>query len=126
MTLRWVYTWKALSVKARLVALGFTENVEDKDDIYVATPVWTIFTVLIVLGLTFGWVFQFGGVSTTFLHAAMTGDVCVWHPQEYYGDGSILWKLKKQLYGLRGAPRGWQDHISSVLVELGFDRLKSE
>ena len=76
------FTWKALLVKARLVVRRFTDYVEDKDDIYAATLVRTIFTVLTVLGLTFGWVFQFGDVRTAFLHAAIIGDACVWPPAE--------------------------------------------
>ena len=77
MTLRRVYVWKALLVRARLVARGFTQMVEDKDDIYAATPVCTIFTLLTVLGLSLGWSFQFGDVGTAFLRAAIVGDVCV-------------------------------------------------
>ena len=35
---RWVLRWKGDEVRASLVARGFTQHVEDTDDIYASTP----------------------------------------------------------------------------------------
>ena len=38
----------------------------------------------------------------------------------------IVWKLKRALYGLKTAPKQWQDYFADVLGELGGERLRSE
>ena len=57
-------------------------------------------------------------ISATFLHALITGeDIFVIPPLDFYPHGGVLWKLRRALYGLRNAPRLWQDH---------FKRMKSD
>eukprot|EP00971_Amphidinium_carterae_P205361 4076051-Amphidinium_carterae.1 len=34
--------------------------------------------------------------------------------------------MKKALYGLRTSPKQWQEHVSTILKEMGFNRLKSD
>ena len=38
---RWVLRWKGNKVRARLVAKGYSQQVEDKDDTYASTPLLT-------------------------------------------------------------------------------------
>ena len=38
----------------------------------------------------------------------------------------MLWKLNRPLYGLRTAPKDWQDHFADTMQELGGIRLKCE
>ena len=52
--------------------------------------------------------------------------IFVWPPREYYPSGDVLWRLKRAMYGLRTAPRSWQDHFASVLKGAGFTRLQSD
>ena len=47
-------------------------------------------------------------------------------PHEFYDQGSVLWKLKKARYGLRTAPRAWQDHLAELLHTHNFKRMQSE
>ena len=54
------------------------------------------------------------------------GELYVVPPQEFYDQGSVLWKLKKALYGLRTAPRAWQDHLAELLYTHNFKRMQSE
>ena len=87
---------------------------------------------------TRGWQVLFGDVSTAFLHAKLQEDerIFVEPPNEYYPkeknkDGKnskdrVLWKLHKALYGLRTAPKQWQDHFALLLADLGAVRLKSD
>ena len=42
------------------------------------------------------------------------------------GNGGVLWKLRKAMYGLKQSPRMWQQHFASVAASLGFERLKSD
>ena len=66
-------------------------------------------------------------MSTAFLHALITGeDIRVIPPSEFYPDGNTVWKLKRALYGLRNAPRLWQDHFASVVEKNNFRRMKSD
>jgi hypothetical protein len=37
-----------------------------------------------------------------------------------------VWRVRKSLYGLRQAPRKWNDQIHSFLISLGFMRLESD
>ena len=37
-----------------------------------------------------------------------------------------MWKLKRALYGLRNAPRLWQDHFASAMERNNFQRMKSD
>ena len=53
----------------------------------------------------------------------MTGEVFVWPPKEFYPNGDCLWKLKKAMYGLRQAPKLWQEHFAEVM---SFRRCKSD
>ena len=44
-----------------------------------------------------------------------------------YSRGGVLWRLKKAMYGLKSAPREWQDHLAEILAtKLNFVRLLSD
>ena len=32
----------------------------------------------------------------------------------------MIWKLQRSLYGLRSAPKRWQDHLEEILRKCGF------
>ncbi len=70
-------------------------------------------------------------VSVAFLHAPAGAEIIhVEPPDEWFWEmgipiGSMVWRLLKQLYGCRGAPRAWQEHLVTLLLELGFIRLKT-
>eukprot|EP00971_Amphidinium_carterae_P144436 2862311-Amphidinium_carterae.6 len=46
--------------------------------------------------------------------------------QFYHNRPSTLWSMKNALYGLRTSPKQWQEHLSTILKEMGFNRLKSD
>ena len=37
-----------------------------------------------------------------------------------------VWRLKRQLYGLRDSPRSWQIHLNQVLKSLSLSQMKSD
>ena len=80
--------------------------------------------LLLCMAMSRNWGITLGDVSTAFLHAAMSGEVYVWPPKEFYPNGDCLWRLKKAMYGLRQAPKLWQEHV--MTSKLGFRRCKSD
>ena len=67
-------------------------------------------------------------VKTAFLNAHMKdGDMVYarpppeWQPETLDpSKGTLISKLQKSLYGLRSAPRRWQDHLEEILRKCGF------
>eukprot|EP00971_Amphidinium_carterae_P120500 2387814-Amphidinium_carterae.1 len=87
---------------ARFVAKGFTQKV-NIDEIYAATPAAITLRILL----------------TQPQHI---------HEQQYLSNlrrnvnkTTTLWKLNKQLYGLRDSPQKFQLHLSSILKQLRSD-----
>ena len=128
---RWVLVWKGEDVKARLVAKGYTQDVTNMDT-YASTPLLCSFKILLLMALSRNWKVLFGDVSTAFLHAKLKDDERIWvePPLEYYPKDSsgkrVLWRLRCALYGLKIAPKQWQEHFAVLLTELGGVRLKSD
>eukprot|EP00438_Fugacium_kawagutii_P005573 Skav228719 [mRNA] locus=scaffold1830:163434:164903:- [translate_table: standard] len=125
---RWVKVRKHDgSVRCRLVVRGYDQVVEDLDDTFASTPSLTTLKLLLTLAVAFGWKITTLDISTAFLHALVTGeDIFVIPPLEFYPQGGVLWKLRRALYGLRNAPRLWQDHFASVMQSNNFVRCKSD
>ena len=113
-------------VRARLVVKDYWREVSDKDDIYASTPLLLTVKLLLLIALQFGFGIQLGDISTALLHAPLLGDFYVWPPKEYYPARDKPWKLKKALYGLRDAPKAWQEHFAEVLQDMGGRRFKSD
>ena len=117
---RWVLKQKDTEVKARLVVRGFEQAFTDAETAS-PTPSLTTMLTLLTLGLATGMEIHTGDVSTAFLHAPMTEEVLVQPPPELMGTKycpeGFCWKLKKALYGLRGAPLSWNKHITEILTE---------
>ena len=128
---RWVLLWKGEDVKARLVAKGYTQDVTDIDT-YASTPLLCSFKILLLIALSRKWRVLFGDVSTAFLHAKLSDHERIWveppteyYPKDYSGT-RVLWRLRCALYGLKSAPKQWQEHFAEVLRVLGGIRLKSD
>ena len=90
------------------------------------TPSLSTSKLLLTLAMAYQWSITTLDISTAFLHALVTGDdIFVIPPVESYPQGGILWKLRRAGYGLRNAPRLWQDHFASVMKSNNFERMKS-
>ena len=124
---RWVLRQKGNRVRARIMAKGYTEEVNDNDDIYASTPIFCV-RLLLTLTLTFNWIVRTVDISTAFLHAkAATEDLFMFPPTEVYNpEDHIVWKLNKAIYGLRSSPKAWQKHLAETPQKLGMQRLTSE
>ena len=125
---RWVLRDKGNTVRARIVAKGYTETISDMDDIYASTPIFCVLRLLLTLSINNGWTIQTGDISVAFLHAlAATSDLYMYPPTEFYTpDSGVIWKLNKAIYGLRSSPKAWQAHLAETLQQLGLHRSTAE
>ena len=114
------------TVRCRIVARGYTQQVEDKDETFASTPSLTTLRLLLTLAVAKGWHISIGDISTASLHALVSEDFYVIPPLEFYPDGRTLWKLRKALYGLKHSPKLWQQHFASVMEKNNFRRMKSD
>ena len=114
---RWVNRLKGDEVRCRLVAKGYDQLINDKDDTYASTPLLNTLKILLLFGMQKNYRMRFGDVSTAFLHATLNDEsLYVVPPHEYYPDGKVYWRLKRPLYGLKTAPKEWQDHFAHILT----------
>ena len=114
------------TVRCRIVARGYTQQVEDKDETFASTPSLTTLRLLLTLAVAKGWHISIGDISTAFLHALVNEDFYVIPTLEFYPEGRTLWKLRKALYGFNHSPKLWQQHFASVMEKNNFRRMKSD
>ncbi|CAA7056013.1 unnamed protein product [Microthlaspi erraticum] len=97
---------------------------------WVFAPVARLETIrlLIDLAASHGWEIYHLDVKTAFLHGELKETVYVCQPEgfEKEGSGSKVYKLNKALYGLRQAPRAWNNKLNQILVELQFVKCSKE
>ncbi|CAI7797581.1 unnamed protein product [Closterium sp. NIES-53] len=62
-------------------------------------------------------------VSNAFLYADVDAEIYVEYPHTYPTNPLSVCKLKKSLYGIKQAPRLWQQHLNRKLTEVGFRQL---
>ena len=68
---RWVNVRKSDgTVRCRIVVRGYTQQVDDRDELFASTPSLTTLKLLLTLSSAFGWHIATGDVSTAFLRAA--------------------------------------------------------
>ena len=121
----WAIKWKGSDIRARLCVRGFNQIVKDLDHTFASTPVLLILKLLIVLALSMSWCIFTFDITTAFLHASLDPNddlIYVWPPVEYFPFREVIWKLKRAVYGLRAAPREWEDHFAEQLQAMGFKR----
>ena len=133
--LKWVFKIKRNSdgsinkFKARLVAKGYVQrHGVDFDEVF--APVARIETIrfIIALAASNGWEVHHLDVKTAFLHGELKETVYVTQPEGFTVKGSEnkIYKLNKALYGLRQAPRAWNNKLNKILKELDFVKCSKE
>ena len=123
---RWVETWKGDKVKCRLVAkdLKVKDLLRDKDELYAATPAFVTLKVQLTIALANRWGVWSLDIGNAFLHAKLPQDkkILVWPPEDQLQFQGYLWQLEKAMYGLRVAPKSWQEHFAEVLQRHNYKR----
>lgn len=133
--LKWIFKIKRNSdgsinkYKSRLVVKVYIQ----RHGIYfeeVFAPVARIETIrfIIALAATNGWEIHHLDVKTAFLHGDLKETVFVSQPEGFKVKGSEdkVYKLNKALYGLRQAPRAWNEKLNKVLEKLNFMKCSKE
>ena len=123
---RWVITVKPCgTVKARLVARDVNNG--SWQDTFSSTPSSAGLRCALALAAHRGWSVVTGDLTTAFLHATIPEGETVYvraaHPLHQAG---TCWQLQRALYGLRQAPRLFQERLSGQFAELGLVRCKAE
>ena len=127
---RWVLVDKGeTGVKARVVVQNINRGAPE--DTFAAAPSMTALRVVLWIAIRMGWKLQTADVSTAYLHADLEpGDqVFVVPPATVAvaaGKVGELWHLRKALYGLRRAPRLFQQHLERELGKIGWKRCQAD
>ena len=113
-------------IKARFCVRGdLQEGVDDVFDTYAPVASWTSIRMLTILAIQHQWVTKQIDFSNAFVQAPLEKPVYVSLPA-MFNDSSgldprqLCLRLKKSLYGMREAPKLWNDWLSKALVRAGF------
>nr|GEY56807.1 hypothetical protein [Tanacetum cinerariifolium] len=130
-TLKWIYKVKLdelggiLKNKARLVACGYRQE-EGIDFEESFAPVARLEAIRIFLAYVAhkNMVVYQMDVKTAFLNGNLREDVYVSQPDGFVDpdNPNHVYKLKKDLYGLKQAQRAWYDMLSSFLLSQDFSK----
>jgi hypothetical protein len=100
----------------------------DFDEVY--TPVARLESVRMLVALTTHehWTVHHMDAKSAFLNGTLKEEVYIHQPPGFVivGNESKVLRLHKALYGLRQAPRAWNDRLDTTLTLLGFQRSGSE
>lgn len=133
--LKWIYKIKknvdgeTVKCKARLVAKGYVQQQGiDFEEIF--APVTRTEIVRTILSLTAqqGWTAYHLDVKAAFLNGELLEEVYVVQPEGYKNEQypEKVYKLRKALYGLRQAPRAWNQRLDKYLESINFQRCPQE
>jgi hypothetical protein len=64
-------------------------------------------------------------VKNNFLHDDISEDIYMEKPRGFIHNSSLVYRLKKSLYGLNQAPRAWYENMDSYILSHDFVRCKS-
>jgi len=128
---KWVFSYKRndkgniTKYKARLVARGFSQ-VYGVDYVDTFSPTLKQDSLRIITSIAvynnFN-IYQLD-IKAAYLNAEINEELYMEIPKGM--DVGVYIKLKKAIYGLKQAGRLWNDKINKTLLELKFERLKSE
>ena len=125
---RWIVTEKVKGgeniCKARLVARGFEEEMEEWEKDAPTCNAETLKFCLTVIKLK-KWTCYTLDVKTAYLQGdEIQREVYLKPPNE--GNWGGLWKLKKTVYGLKDVAKAWYSKVVKVVEELGGERSRLE
>lgn len=124
---RWVFRKKNdVTFKARLVARGFQQADDIKNvDLYAPVAKLSTFRTLLAVASQRGYYIEQADVKSAYLYGVLNDEVYMELPDGIdfgFNARNTVIKLKKALYGLRQAPKVWNEHLHLFLSELNFQR----
>ena len=132
---RWTYDYKYNpdgsiirgKEKARLVAQGFSQRLEDYGETYAPVVKLTSIRILLAYANQFDLEVMSFDVKTAFLHARLSYDIFVKQIPGYpEADSSTVLRLLVALYGLKQSSHEWYKLLSSLLAKLGLLRCEAD
>lgn len=109
-------------LKARWCARGFSEP--HADDTYADVLPPTTMRMLLALAASKDLRINHVDITAAFLHADLDYPIYIEQPHKREKPGNLVCKLNKAIYGLRTAPRRWQQKLRKVLHDADFKSLK--
>ena len=116
LTTRWVDRADEFTVKSRLTAHGFKQQVAPGTCFYAGTPASPSMRLLLALAAKEGLLVGAGDSQSAFLQAPLREAVWIEPPAEAGLPKSTVWRACKAFPGLRGSPVAWGDYADSVLA----------
>jgi hypothetical protein len=124
---KWVFALKSKpdgtidKFKARLVCQGFGQKEGvDFDETYANTAGKTTVRVFLALICVFGLKVKQMDVTTAFLYGEVDKDIYMRQPPGHDDGSGRVCKLLKALYGMKQAPRIWEQTLRATLYAIGF------
>jgi hypothetical protein len=130
---KWIYKIKHVADgsiekhKAMFVARGFSQMEGiDYEETFSLVARYTSIKTIIALAAKMKWKLHQMDMKKTFLNGVIEEYVYIEQPQGFKVEDrkTHVCKLKKDLYGLKKAPRSWYGRIDSFLTSLGFTKSK--
>nr|GFD26789.1 retrovirus-related Pol polyprotein from transposon TNT 1-94 [Tanacetum cinerariifolium] len=111
--------------KTRLVVRGYRqeEGIDFEESFYLVTRMEAI-RIFLAYAAHKGFTVYQMDVKTAFLHGSLKEDMYVRQPEGFIDADHPrhVYKLKKELYGLKQVPRAWYDELSTFLLQNEFSK----
>ncbi|CAI7904769.1 unnamed protein product [Closterium sp. NIES-53] len=127
---KWILRIKTLAdgsidkYKARWVVRGFEQtHMVDFDLTYAPVGRYTSVRILICIAAVKPRPLRQIDIGSAFMYAPVDAIIFVEQPHAFEDADNAVCLLKKSLYGIKQAPRLWQEYLHTVLMELGFTQL---
>ncbi|CAI7778992.1 unnamed protein product [Closterium sp. NIES-53] len=113
--------------KARWVVWGFDqEQGRDFTETFAPVSRHTSLRILLAIAAMNRKKLQQIDVANAFLYAPVDVEIFVGLPQGSNADPNQVCELEKSLYGIKQAPRLWQQHLHARLIRIGFLQLSHD
>ena len=124
---RWLYTIKHDgSCKARLIATQVAYD-HSTPGLFAATLTMPALKVLLWRSAALRWPVKTGDIQAAFLHAEVPAEDHIYlQPPPGEAPSGVMWRARKAAYGLRKAPRYFQDFLATSLESHGFRRCRAD
>ena len=116
---RWVFKIKPDKYKARICVRGDMQPLSQAGDTFSPTLKFITVRLLFAIAALYGLTVWQMDVCNAFVNAKLDGVVYMHSPQGFYTHGYCL-RLLKALYGLKGSPRAWFQHLQTFLIQIGL------
>jgi hypothetical protein len=110
--------------KTCLVAKGFSQRPGlDYTETFAPTAKWAALRTVLAMCAPEDYEADAVDISNAFLNRDLMQDVYIHQPKGFeQGEGNMVLKLNRSLYGLKQASRVWYQKLDSALQEMGFHR----